>query len=102
MSRPISSPNCMERSFSEIGVLDGVMEQCGGKRRLIEPVAGQHVGHGQRMGDIGIAGFSHLAGMRLSRYFVCPSQQVDVPIGVMGEESTDDIVECRLSRLSRT
>jgi hypothetical protein len=40
--------------------------------------------------------------MRLSRYFICSSQQVDIPIGVMGDEGTDDIVECRLARLSRT
>jgi hypothetical protein len=40
--------------------------------------------------------------MCLRRYLVRPSQQVDIAIGVMGDEHRDDIIECRLARLSRT
>ena len=86
----------------EVRVLHGVMEQGGGQGLLVEPVAGQHVGNGQRMGDVWVTRLSHLAGMSLCRHLVGPAQQVDIAIGMMGDENLGDVLECRLTRLSRT
>ena len=38
------------------GVLDGVVEQGGGHRLGVEPQVGDDAGHGDRVGDVGLAG----------------------------------------------
>jgi hypothetical protein len=54
------------------------------------------------MGDVWVARLSHLARMSFCRYLVGPAQQVDIAIGMMGDENLGDVLECRLTRLSRT
>ena len=48
-------------------VLDHVVQQAGGDRGGIQPVAGQDVGDGERVGDIGIAVVAPLRAVRLRR-----------------------------------
>ena len=66
------------------GVLDHVVQQAGGDRGGVEPVAGQDVGNGERVGEVGIAVVAPLCAVRLHRQHVGGVDQAGVGLGVVG------------------
>ena len=52
---------CVESDFA---ILDGVMKQGGDDRIFIQAHVGQNIGHGNRVGEIGLAGRTVLAVVR--------------------------------------
>ena len=66
-TRPaISPPNRgLDVRQLDLRVLDHVVQQPGGDRGGVQPVARQDVGHGERMGDVGIAVVAPLLAVRL-------------------------------------
>ena len=55
-------PNSASRSVDgHPGVLDRIVQQGGGDGGVVQAEAGEDGGHGQGVGDVGLAGFAHLA-----------------------------------------
>ena len=67
-------------------VLDHVVQQAGGDRGGVQPIARQDVGHRDRMGDIGIAVVAALRAVRLRRQRVGGIDQPDVRLRVVGAQ----------------
>ena len=57
------------------GVFDGVVQDRGDQRFHVQAELGQHLGHGHRMGDVGLAGLAGLPGMRRCADFPGTAQQ---------------------------
>ena len=84
-----AGPHLVER---QVGVLQGVVEQSRRHRPGIEAVPGEDAGHGQRVGDVGVAGAAQLPRMRSRRGDVGADQQ----IGISGWEVAAELGEHRL------
>ena len=74
------------------GVLDGVMQQGGHDRGVVELELGQDGGDFERMGEIGIAGGALLRAVRLHGVDIGAVQQVFVGIGIVRAHPLDEFV----------
>ncbi len=78
-----------------VGVLHGVVQQRGAQRRLGHPELGEDGGHGQRMGDEGVAALPQLAAVQFLGDLVGPLDRAQVRLGVVGPDDPDQRVEGR-------
>ncbi len=65
------------------GVLDHVVQQPGGDRGGVQPIAGQDVRHRDRMGDVGIAVVTALGAVRLRRQRIGRVDQPGIRLGIV-------------------
>ena len=75
------------------GVLDDIVQQGGGDAGVVQPIAGQDIGDGQRMGDIGGAVVALLLAMRLGGEVIGGADQLRVHIRVVGADAADQRVD---------
>ena len=86
------------------GILNGVMQQRRGDRRVVELEVGENGRHLDRVGEIGIAGGAPLLAMRLHGVDVGAIEQRFVGVGIVAAHPLDQVVlphHRRLSRLRR-
>ena len=82
------------------GVLDRVVQQRGGDRDVVHPVAGDDAGHRQRMGDVRLAGASQLTLVRPGRQPVRLGDGVGGAPRVELAELLDDLLDLHRRRLA--
>ena len=68
----------------DLGVLHGVVEECGGDRDLVEADVGHDLGNRKRMVDVALAARPGLGPMRLGCHVVGTVDHIDARLGVMG------------------
>ena len=74
------------------GILDGVVQQRGDDRRIVELVVGEDRGDLERMGKIRVARRALLLAMRLHRVHIGAVEHVLVGIGIVFAHPLDEIV----------
>ena len=72
------------------GVLDGVVQQGGGDGGVVQAEVGGDLGHGDGVGDVGVARLALLALVGLGRSSVGPDHEVTAGPGVVLPEGLDD------------
>ena len=71
------------------GILDDIMQQSGADRGRIQPIAGQNIGHRQRMDDVGLAIVTLLRAVSIGGDAQGFGDQADIGLGVIGANTLD-------------
>ena len=74
----------------DVGILDRIVQQRRDDTGLVQLQAGQDVGHGQRMCDIGLAGTPHLVPVRMRGEHVGAVDQVEIGLRRIGADALGD------------
>ena len=82
-----------------LGVLDGVVQQRGDDRRIVELEVGEDRGDLERMGEIRVAGGAQLLAMRLHGVHVGAVEQLLVGVRVVLADALDQLVLAHHRRL---
>jgi len=75
--------------LGDAGVLDGIVQQGRGDRGLVEAQVGRDIGHRDRVRDVGLAGSAQLALVRLNGGGPGATDDLDVAVSVVLEETAD-------------
>jgi hypothetical protein len=76
-----------------VGVLDGVVQQGGGKGLRPDPEVGEDLRHGDRVGDVRLAALAQLAGVRLVGRRVCALDQRDIRLRVVRPDGLEQPID---------
>ena len=79
--------------LGDAGVLHGVVQQGGRDRRLVQSQVGGDIGHGDRVGHVRLAGAAQLTLVGLDGGRPGATDDLDVAVGVVLEESADQTLD---------